>query len=405
MKSTNNTNRSYVTGNFSDFDSLSDSIPMDEAFDFLKGKARLYGDVRNAIKIAIDNANSKLSTAGMKDSVAKTISTLDGISKELEGKNPKDFERSKYREFLDSVKSAEDEIAKKEIEILTKNGEFNDVLKIIEDASVLAEEARKKGDDIKIQVSKKRDEKESKIELKISKTLKKDEVKGKSEEINKVQKEFIRKFEANPKIKDSAIFKKIKDAVEAKKQGGFFGPTTEKIIKGLKAGFGMDDKSSDITQELIDKIYTEKISESESARSIKRFSDFDAMNEDFDVNKFLEVVGEKSEGDKDKKDKDKKIKASVDKVKEEMKKASDKSYEENKEGIDYMTGKSFNPSNDGKDLFQTLFNKSWDEFTKMNDDEKKEFLAANFKNSSSLQPADKSKVDLFFKKYSTPKVR
>jgi hypothetical protein len=402
MKPTNNTNRSYVTRNFSDFDS---SVPVDEAFDFLKGKARLYGDVRNAIKIAKDNANSKLATPGMKDSVGKTISTLNSISKELEGKNPKDFERSKYREFLDSVKSAEEEISAKEIEILKKNGEFNDVLKIIEEASGMAEEARKKGDDVKIQVSKKRDEKESKIELKISKTLKKDEVKGKNEEINKVQKEFIRKFESNPKIKDSAIFKKIKDAVETKKQGGFFGPTTEKIIKGLKAGFGMDDKSSDITQELIDKIYTEKISESESARSIKGFSDFDVTNEDFDAAKFLEVVGEKSEGDKDKKDKDKKIKSSVDKVKEEMKKASDKSYEENKEGIDYMIGKSFNPSNDGKDLFQTLFNKSWDEFTKMNDDEKKEFLAANFKNSSSLQPADKSKVDLFFKKYSTPKVR
>jgi hypothetical protein len=191
MKSLNNTNRSYVTKSFSDFDS---SVPVDEAFDFLKGKARLYGDVRNAIKIATDNANSKLATPGMKDAVGKTINNLATISKELEGKNPKDFERSKYREFLDSVKTAEDEISKKEIEILEKNGEFNDVLKIIEEASGMAEEARKKGDEVKIEVSKKRDEKESKIELKLSKTLKKDEVKGKNEEIAKDSKGIFKKI-------------------------------------------------------------------------------------------------------------------------------------------------------------------------------------------------------------------
>ena len=332
MKSTNNINKSYVTRNFSDFDPESEILPVDEAFDFLKGKARLYGDVRNAIKIATDNANSKLSTAGMKDSVAKTISTLDAVSKELEGKNPKDIERSEYRKYLDSIKSAEDEISAKEIEILKKNGEFNDVLKIIEDAAEMAEEARKKSDDVKVQVSKKRDEKESKIEIKLSKTLKKDELKGKkNEEIEKVQKEFLRKFESNPKIKDSEIYKKIKNAVEIKKEGGFFGPTTEKIILGLKAGFGMDDKSSDITQELIDKIYTEKIKESESFRDIKGFFDFDLMNEEFNVNKFLEVVGEKSKEDEtDKKDLEK-AKKELEKAKTDYEKAVEKWEKENPE--------------------------------------------------------------------------
>ena len=388
MKPTNNTNRSYVTRNFSDFDS---SVPVDEAFDFLKGKARLYGDVRNAIKIAKDNANSKLATPGMKDSVGKTISTLNSISKELEGKNPKDFERSKYREFLDSVKSAEEEISAKEIEILKKNGEFNDVLKIIEEASGMAEEARKKGDDVKIQVSKKRDEKESKIELKISKTLKKDEVKGKNEEINKVQKEFIRKFEANPKIKDSSIFKKIKDAVETKKQGGFFGPTTEKIIKGLKAGFGMDDKSSDITQELIDKIYTEKISESESARSIKRFSDFDAMNEDFDVNKFLEVVGEKKAEEKTPGKKE---------VLDAMNKSTDETYNKNKEAVDYILSKDFEPSKDGKESFEKIFGVKWDDFKKYGNDQKKITVVSGFRSNiiPLMKEVKKNTIDELFKK-------
>lgn len=394
MKSTNNTNRSYVTRNFSDFDADGNSIPMDEAFDFLKGKARLYGDVRNAIKIATDNANSKLSTAGMKDEVAKTISSLDEISKELEGKNPKDIERSDYRKYLDSVKSAEDEIAKKEIEILTKNGEFNDVLKIIEDASGMAEEARKKGDEVKIQVSKKRDEKESKIELKISKPLKKDEVKGKNEEIEKVQREFIRKFEKNPKIKDSEIYKKIKNAVESKKQGGFFGPTTEKIIKGLKAGFGMDDKTSDITQDLIDKIYTEKIAEADGFRTIKGFSDFDLMNEDFDAAKFLEVVSGKAVN------KEGKDLPSTKEVLDAMDKATDEIYDKNKEGIDYILGNDFEPTEEGRKSFRTIFGVKWDDFKKYDEKQKKNTLASGFK--SNLIPltkeVTKDVIDLYFKK-------
>lgn len=392
MKSINN-NRSYVPGNFSDFDSEESILPMDEAFDFLKGKARLYGDVRNAIKIAIDNANSKLSTAGMKDNVSKTLSVLDGISKELEGKNPKDFERSKYREFLDSVKNAEDEISKKEIEILTKNGEFNDVLKIIEEASDLAGEARKKGDDVKVEVSKKRDDKESKIELKISKTLKKDDLKGKkNEEIEKVQKEFIRKFESNPKIKNSEVYKKIKNAVENKKEGGFFGGTTEKIILGLKAGFGMDDKTSDITQELIDKIYTEKIKESEGFRTIKGFSDFDLMNEDFDAAKFLEVVGEPIKKEKSKIDSEKI-------ANEELKKGKE-TYDKNKTAIDYLAGKDFKPSKEGKDKFFKIFGIVWDNFEKYDFEDKTNALVPGFQYviiPATGENPSKEVIDSFFK--------
>lgn len=385
MKSINYTNKSYVIRNFSDFDS---STQLDEAFDFLKGKERLYGDVRNAIKIAIDNANSKLSTPGMKENVGKTINTLNGISKELEGKDPKSIERSDYRKYLDSVKSAEDEISKKEIEILKKNGVFNDVLKIIEEASGIAEEARKKGDEVKIEVSKKRDEKESKIELKLSKTLKKDEVKGKSKEIEKIQAVFLKKFESNPKVKDSKIFKKIKDAVENKKQGGFFGPTTEKIIKGLKAGFGMDDKTSDITQDLIDKIYTEKIEES------RGFLNYGLINEDFDANKFLEIVGER--------DKEKEL-PSTKEVLDAMDKSTEEIYDKNKEGIDYILGKDFEPTEEGEENFETIFGVKWDDFRKYDDKQKKNVLASGFK--SNLIPltkdVNKDVIDLYFKKEET----
>jgi hypothetical protein len=282
-----------------------------------------------------------------------------------------------YEEKIESLK--------KEIEILKKNGVFNDVLKIIEEASKIAEGARERGDEVKIEVSKKRDEKESKIEIKLSKTLKKDEVKGKNKEIEKVQKAFLKKFEDNPKVKDSKIFKKIKDAVEKKDQGGFFGPTTSKIIQGLKAGFGMDDKSSDITQDLVDKIFTEKISES------RGFLISAQMNEDFNANKFLEIVGEKGE--------DKEL-PSTKEVLDAMNKSTEEIYDKNKDGMDYMLGKDFEPTEEGEENFETIFGVKWDDFRKYDDKQKKNVLASGFK--SNLIPltkdVNKDVIDLYFKK-------
>jgi hypothetical protein len=404
MKSINNTNRAYVTRNFSNFDLEENENSIDEAFDFLKGKARLYGDVEQAVTDAGTLFDTYMDSPNQKEAAESAKSKTDKVLTDLKAKKQKEHERSDYRGFLDDIEKAVSEFKKNQDSILSKIKKYADVAKIISEASEMAKEAAKKATDAKMEISKKKSERDTKLKdaIKLSKTLKKDETKGKNEEIHDIQKEFIRKFKNNSKIKDSEIFKKIKNAVEVKKEGGFFGSTTERIIKGLKAGFGMEDESSDITQELIDKIYTEKIEESNGFRVIKGFSNFDVMNEDFDADKFLEVV---ASSDKDKKDKDKKVKVSVDKVKEEMKKASDKSYEENKEGIDYMMDKMFTPSIDGKDLFKTLFLKSWDDFTKLDDDEKKKFLSINFKNHDSLQPADKSKIDLFFKKgNSSPKV-
>jgi len=393
MKSTNNTNRIYVTRKFSNFDM---EEPIDEAFDFLKGKARLYGDVEQAITDAGAFFDSYMGDPNQKSAAESAKSKTDKVLGDLKGKKPKDHERSDYRSFLDDIEKAKSEFKDKQNQILSKIKEYAEVAKIIEEASKMSEEAAKKATDINIEISKKKDERNIKLKdaIKLSKTLKKDEVKGKSEEINKVQKEFIRKFESNPKVKDSAIFKKIKDAVETKKQGGFFGPTTEKIIKGLKAGFGMEDKSSDITQELIDKIYTEKIEESESVRSIKGFSDFDVMNEDFDAAKFLEVVGEKGKGVKEK------DLPSLEEVRDSMNKATEEIYNKNKEAVDYITSKDFEPTKDGEKSFETIFGVKWEDFKKYNDKQKRNTIVSGFR--SNLIPltkeVKKDTIDLYFKK-------
>jgi hypothetical protein len=393
MESVNNTNRAYVTRNFSNFD-MEESI--DEAFDFLKGKARLYGDVEQAITDAGAFFDSYMGDPNQKAAAESAKSKTAKVLGDLKSKKPKDHERSDYRSFLDGIEKAKSEFKDKQNQILSKIKEYADVAKIIGEASKMSEEAAKKATDINIEISKKKDERNIKLKdaIKLSKTLKKDEVKGKNEEINKVQKEFIRKFEANPKIKDSAIFKKIKDAVETKKQGGFFGPTTEKIIKGLKAGFGMEDKSSDITQELIDKIYTEKIEESNGFRTIKGFSDFDLVNEDFDAAKFLEVVGEKGKDVKGKNI------PSLEEVRDSMNKATEEIYNKNKEAVDYILSKDFEPSKDGEKEFEAIFGVKWEDFKKYNDKQKRNTIVSGLRSNiiPLTKEVKKDTIDLYFKK-------
>jgi hypothetical protein len=393
MESVNNTNRAYVTRNFSNFD-MEESI--DEAFDFLKGKARLYGDVEQAITDAGAFFDSYMGDPNQKAAAESAKSKTAKVLGDLKSKKPKDHERSDYRSFLDGIEKAKSEFKDKQNQILSKIKEYADVAKIIGEASKMSEEAAKKATDINIEISKKKDERNIKLKdaIKLSKTLKKDEVKGKNEEINKVQKEFIRKFEANPKVKDSAIFKKIKDAVETKKQGGFFGPTTEKIIKGLKAGFGMEDKSSDITQELIDKIYTEKIEESNGFRTIKGFSDFDLVNEDFDAAKFLEVVGEKGKDVKGKNI------PSLEEVRDSMNKATEEIYNKNKEAVDYILSKDFEPSKDGEKEFEAIFGVKWEDFKKYNDKQKRNTIVSGLRSNiiPLTKEVKKDTIDLYFKK-------
>lgn len=66
------------------------------------------------------------------------------------------------------------------------------------------------------------------------------------------------------------------------KGDGKFGNTTATIIKALKAGFKMDDKTSDITQELVDRINkmdSSKLTESK----IFSFDNFSKLSEQFDI--------------------------------------------------------------------------------------------------------------------------
>jgi len=400
MKSINNTNRSYVTRNFSDFDVAENTTPIDEAaFDFLTSKGKLFGDVNQAATNAKSEFDSYSGDPDQQSIISDSKSKIDEITSKLGG-NPKAHDRSKYREFLEEIEKIRLDFKEKQKNVRSKSEDYKksieqyrEVAKITEEAFEMSKEARKKDINATIEISKKKaiekNTKDVKLKdaIKLSKTLKRSETKGKNEEIHDIQKEFIRKFKNNSKIKDSEIYKKIKNAVEVKKEGGFFGPTTEKIIKGLKAGFGMDYESADITQDLINKIYTEKIEESNGFRSIKGFSNFDKMNEDFDSAKFLEVVEEKDKESANTKE----IDNIVDKSEEE-------SYNNNKEAFDYIIGKDFEPSSNKLEAFKRIFEIEWKEFKNLDDKKKKKSVASAFMKYFSKQKGlGKTKMDYYFK--------
>lgn len=127
--------------------------------------------------------------------------------------------------------------------------------------------------------------------MKIAKSLKAADLKGmgKNPEVEEYQKLIIDKFKGVKKVIDSNIYKRFA------KYGadGKFGGATSGLNMCLKAGFGLKDTSGDITQELIDKIETEKLQESLNMKVLS-WDQFESIAEAFDANAFLET--EKNKG-------------------------------------------------------------------------------------------------------------
>ncbi len=90
-----------------------------------------------------------------------------------------------------------------------------------------------------------------------------------NDDVKKVQQLIIDKIGKSSKGKDSELYKKFS------KYGadGKFGQNTGNLISSIKAGLGLKDTSSDITQELVDKLSSEVF---ESLYSVRENFDWDA---------------------------------------------------------------------------------------------------------------------------------
>jgi uncharacterized protein YjiK len=114
------------------------------------------------------------------------------------------------------------------------------------------------------------------------------------------------------------------------------------------------------------------------------------------VNKFLTAVGEKG------KEVEKKDLPTPGDLLKSMTKTVEDIYTNNKEGIDYILGKDFQPTEEGRKNFFNIFRIGWDNFSKLNDNQKKNTVAMGFK--ATLAPATgveknigKDLVDVYLK--------
>jgi hypothetical protein len=150
--------------------------------------------------------------------------------------------------------------AKKSLETEALKAMSNYKIKLSTDAAAAAEAAKKKKDD-----EEKKDEPSGKSDLQIKEPIKQ----------GSKDKENIKKFQqlVVDKMKSLKGKKPYDNLAASTSQFGNFGNKTAAIVKYLKAGFNLKDKSSDITPELIDKI----------SSNDGKINDSLLINEQFDV--------------------------------------------------------------------------------------------------------------------------
>ncbi len=384
-----------------------------ESFEYLNegvfsGKKGKIKDISKEITVVMSILKDMSAIPGMQADVKKYQDEVNQLSAEV-GKmvdmKRKDIDGDRLEEIAAKISEIPTLLSKKS-ESLAKEDETNKEAAALFVDALKSLEAATEND--KKFVEKAKEEKETednwnksaKDAIGFKGTVKQDDVKGKKSQVVKsFQEEVIRKFKDI--IKGSEDFKKF---AEGKFAGdGYFGDNTAKVIKGLKAGFGMDDKTSDITDEFLNKVFsysgTTKQNESVSFGRFKSFTDFEQINEakiKFDVNKFLEATGEK-------KAEEKKDLPTPGELQDELRKTVEEVYNDNKEGVDYILGKDFEPSEGGKKLFRTIFRTSWDNFSKYTEIQKKNTVAMGLK--STIMPTtgvkkgiDKDLLDIYLKK-------
>ena len=370
-----------------------------EVLDFLKGKKGKLKGISQQISSAESTLRDFKAIDFLKDEADKQSADLEKIQNEI-GKmalmKNRDIDEEKIEEYTKKVSEILLKLEDKQKELASQNETTKEAAllftKATEDLSSAqqkdteysikkateksAEEGKKKEED----EGKKKEEEigEKKKSIGFSKTLKKTEVGSKSDKtVENIQKLIDSKFTGKIKTEDSDAFNKF---TKGKFAGdGYFGNNTEKVIKGIKAGLGMKADDSDITEELIDKILSIKESKDFGFGRFRSFESFESLNEKyykdvkFDVDKFLEVADDKKIEKTELPDRD----AFMGKLKETV----EETYKNNKEAIDYILSKDFEPNEAGKKFFRNIFRSDWDNFSKYPDDKKKNAVSIGIKTT------------------------
>ena len=383
-----------------DFESLTEGL--------LSTKKGLFNKLSKEVTVNLALLKNSSSIPGMEEEVKKQQSKIDGIVSKISGKEVKDMEKKDLEEYLATLSTIPTEIAKKSEDLAKEDTANKEVAALFVDAikSIEAATEKDKVFSEKVKADEETDKnwrQSAKDAIGFKKTLKKEEIKGKDKVLAKVQEEIIRAFKDD--IKDSEVFKKFSEGKFA--GDGYFGDNTAKVIVALKKGLGMDDETSDITEEFLDKVLSYRGKEGKSTNEsldftigrFKSFNSFEAINEKkkikFDVDAFKKALGEKSA--------DKEKLPSVEDLRDKLDKMVSDTYGKHKDGIDYLMSKDFEPTEEGKKVFRGIFRSSWDAFKDFNETQKKNTLSMGFRNV--LEPTTgiekglgKDVLDIYLKK-------
>ena len=372
------------------------------------GKKGMIKNIAKEVTVVSSILRDMAAIPGMEAEAKKYQDEVTKISADMGGlldKKNSEIDKDELKKAADRLAEIPTLLAKKSEEIAKEDTANKEAAAIFVDA-LKSLEAAKTADQAYVEKSEAAAKEEkawndsAKSTIGFKGTVKMENTKGKKNTVVAgFQKQVIDKFKSI--LKDSDVFKKFSEGKFA--GDGYFGPNTAKVVQGIKAGFGMKDTSSDITDEFLDKVYSyaadQKQNESQSFGRIQTFSSFESLNEaklKFDIAKFRETVGEKG------KEAEKKDLPTPGDLLKSMTKTVEDIYTNNKDGIDYILGKDFQPTEEGRKNFFNIFRIGWDNFSKLNDNQKKNTIAMGFK--STLAPATgveknigKDLVDVYLK--------
>lgn len=255
------------------------------------------GSVRNLKKQAI-MVDSLLSTEAeneeTKADAQKLLGEVTGILADLaklEVGKKGDIDPEKLETISNRLTEIPLDLNKKKAELAKTNKSFADASMLFVKALNAANKAIAKEKEVKDKLAeegakaKEAEEKAGQSTIRLPKNITRAAVGSKEDEtVGKVQQLIIDKFKNNPDVAGTELFKKFEKFGADKTFGG----TTAGMIVALKAGFGLDDTTPDITQELLDELTKVKVEE--SGNVIWDFSKFSAIMEDFDPVKFKDAA-------------------------------------------------------------------------------------------------------------------
>ncbi len=263
-----------------------------------KGNIKNLNSQAVALKAQLE---SQKDSEGLQTLVTRLIGEVSEIIlklSELSTLRRKDIEETQLQEIGNRLNEIPLEITKKEEQLAKSNTANREASAIYIQGLDIAENAFKMESTVKEELAKKaeeeakakEEEKKAKEEkeraerrIELSGDLDPERISGRrrNAEVAKFQEAVTDKFKDYEPFEDFELFQKFVGFGA----DGMFGKTTKAIVKALKAGFGLDDTSDVITQELMDKIVFEPLNESISTyKYLRGFGSFD-LNEAFDPEK------------------------------------------------------------------------------------------------------------------------